>query len=104
MCTRKRGAGLREANEKERQRKMRENGKPMLPTAEEAEALTPTIRKEMTARGATKVSITYNRIAGLKATGDFPKESLQSLQQVLFIRGVIPVKVNANTLGFAVRH
>ena len=46
---------------------MRENGKPMLPTAEEAEALTPTIRKEMTARGATKVSITYNRSAGLEA-------------------------------------
>ena len=105
MCFRKtEGKALREKIKRERQTKMKENGKPMLPTAEEAEALTPTIRKEMTARGATKVSITYNRIAGLKATGDFPMENLQSLQQVLFIRGVIPVKINANTLGFAVRH
>ena len=48
MCFRKtEGKALREKTKRERQTKMKENGKPMLPTAEEAEALTPTIRKEM---------------------------------------------------------
>ena len=82
---------------------MNRTGKPQFPTAEESAAIEPTIRREMAARGATEISISFNRIAGLQATGNFPMEKLPSLRLALFQHGIIPVQVRADTLGFAVR-
>lgn len=77
------------------------SGAPDLPTQEEIRKIEPIVRQEMSRLGATEIAIMTDY--GMKAVSDFPMNRLPRLVRALFEHGILPVKLDANTLGFAVR-
>ena len=82
---------------------MRENGKPMLPTAEEIEKVTPIIKDEFVKHGIEIEKIGPHPYGGLVAEARIPVGKIGEMRNALFAHGIVLVSVQAGW-GFAIRH